>query len=113
MKRYQRVGLSFAVISCGVIGWHRFIARDLTVSTLADSFFLIALVYVMIFAFIAVLSSGFFDAFQHSIKQALKRSKQAEPPEYLPLSQVFSAKGYYFLLTGLVFLGFSLFFLLI
>ena len=82
--------------------------KEWSVISLANSFFMLALLFFMITAFIGVFVSGFFDNFQKNMKDTLRLRKNTEPKDYLKTSEIFSKQPTYWLAVAIGLLLISL-----
>lgn len=84
----------------------------ITAGSLSDAYFMIALIFLMIGAFIAILSSGFFDFFQKNMKHYFRR-KKASTTDYVKASDIFAKQPIYWIGTGVILLVSSFLLLII
>ncbi|MEG0372930.1 DUF3899 domain-containing protein [Enterococcus viikkiensis] len=75
--------------------------NDLTAISLSNRFFLVSLPFLIIGILLWIFSSGFFDYFQHSMKQALNR-KQKKKSEGLALSEVGQGRYFFWLIIAAI-----------
>lgn len=85
MKRNYPYFISAGLILFAIL-W-RIIKGDLSLISLSDTLFMLGLPFLIIGILLWVFSSGFFDTFQRSMHEALRR-KQKKKANYMPLSQV-------------------------
>ena len=86
--------------------------EPITTSSLSDTFFIVSLFFLIIGFALWIMSSGFFDNFQRSMKNAFRFKKKNEPKEFIPLSVIGDAHRSFWLKTGGILLILSLGFLL-
>ena len=100
MTIYKKIGVSLGGLVIFIPLFTLLTKKELTLVSLSDNFFMFSLVFIIIGAGIAILSSGFFDFFQKNMKNLIQARKKNEPKEYIPLSEIFQKKPIYWLSIG-------------
>lgn len=86
--------------------------KGISTTTLSDTFFVVALFFLIIGIALWIMSSGFFDNFQRFMKQSFRLKRKSEPKEFTPLSIIGNDHRLFWLETGGILLILSLVFLL-
>lgn len=97
MTLIKRIIITLGSFCLLVPAAHLLLDKELSPTTLANSFFMIALLFFMITAFIGIFVSGFFDNFQKNMKDTLRLRKNTEPKDYVKTSEIFSKQPVYWL----------------
>ena len=100
MTQMKKIGISLTALLIALPIITFIIKKELTLSNLSDTFFMVSLFFFFFGGFILVLSSGFFDLFQKNMKHLIQLRKKNEPKDYVPLSQVFKNKPVLWLTIG-------------
>ena len=106
MKTFKWPIITAVISSIGIFLYLLISKEPITTSFIVSLFFLIIGIALWI------MSSGFFDNFQRSMKNAFRFKKKNEPKEFIPLSVIGDAHRSFWLKTGGILLILSLGFLL-
>lgn len=104
---YLLAGIGIVIIMI----WHIF-QQSFTLVHLSDSLFLAGLPFLIIGSLLWIFSSGFFDTFQRSMHEALRRD-QKKKSNYMPLSEVGRHVYRFWLIIAGMLIGLSLLLLLL
>lgn len=100
MKKLQWPFITSAISSIGIFTYLLFIKKLLTIRSISDTFFIVALFFLIIGIALWIMSSGFFDNFQRFMKMHFRFKKKNEPKEFIPFSEIGKAHSLYWLETG-------------
>ena len=112
MKTFKWPIITAVISSIGIFLYLLISKEPITTSSLSDTFFIGSLFFLIIGIALWIMSSGFFDNFQRSMKNAFRFKKKNEPKEFIPLSVIGDAHRSFWLKTGGILLILSLGFLL-
>lgn len=102
MSRKLKIFVSLIIIYSLVPLYQWITNQRITKTSLSDSYFLIALLFLIIGVIILVFSSGFFDRFQEHMHLLVQRRKNREKEEFTPFSKTFSFSPIYWLVIGTI-----------
>lgn len=103
MKNIKWPLITSAVSSIGIFSY-LFLKHSLTIRALSDTYFIVSLFFLIIGIALWIMSSGFFDNFQRSMKTHFRLKKKKEQEEYIPFSVIGKEHRFYWLLTGSILL---------
>lgn len=113
MKNFKWPLITSASTSLGILFYLLFVKQSLTFQTLSDMFFIVSLFFLIIGIALWIMSSGFFDTFQRTMKHAFRFKKKNEPQEFTPFSIIGNDHRLFWLETGGILLIVALCFLLL
>ena len=105
MKTFKWPIITAVISSIGIFLYLLISKEPITTSSLSDTFFIVSLFFLIIGIALWIMSSGFFDNFQRSMKNAFRFKKKNEPKEFIPLSVIGDAHRSFWLKTGGILLG--------
>lgn len=100
MKTFKWPIITAVISSIGIFLYLLISKEPITTSSLSDTFFIVSLFFLIIGIALWIISSGFFDNFQRSMKNAFRFKKKNEPKEFIPLSVIGDAHRSFWLKTG-------------
>ncbi|MGK0551012.1 DUF3899 domain-containing protein [Enterococcus faecalis] len=112
MKKRKWPLLTAFISTIGIFLYLLLGKKELSIVTLSDTFFLVALFFLIIGIALWIMSSGFFDNFQRFMKQSLRFKRKNDPKEFVPLSTIGKDHSRFWLETGGILLIPSLVFLI-
>lgn len=99
MKNMKWPFITTVVSSIGIFSY-LLLKHSLTSLALTDTYFIVSLFFLIIGIALWIMSSGFFDTFQRSMKMHFRLKKKKEQEEYIPFSVIGKEHRFYWLLTG-------------
>ena len=112
MKNLKWPLITSASTSLGIALYLFFVKQSFTFQTLSDTFFIVSLFFLIVGIALWIMSSGFFDTFQRTMKNAFRFRKKNDPQEFTPLSIIGKDHRLFWLETGGILLIIALCFLL-
>lgn len=112
MKNLKWPLITSIFVSLGIYFFLFLTKKPFTTQTISDTFFIAALFFLIIGIAFWIMSSGFFDTFQRTMKNAFRFKKKNEPQEFTPLSVIGKDHHLFWLVTGGILLTIALCFLL-
>lgn len=100
MKDSKKIFWTFLIIAIGLTGYFLLTQQPFSFIRLSNSLFMVSLFFLIIGFTILIMSSGFFDNFQRSMKHLLHLRKKQEPKDFIPISKIIQTQPVYWLSIG-------------